>query len=345
MTRAARASGSIVAAGIVAILVGTLSAFSTLSTLLLFATSQIPQDASVPETIRPFIYFGLIFFLLCALFVFVVAIQVIRLRNWARISLLVIAGCLLFFGFVGIIVIFFTLYVIPLPDPQISRALLAVVLGAIYGTPIAIAVWWLILLTRPSVVAQFHLAAQSRIALQPPEPLAAPPRPSSIARSFSRFNNPNCPLGVRIVGWYLASFLLVIPFLPFFPNRIPAYYFGRLFQGPAATFVYVLNFALLCIPGVGLLLLKRWSFPLTVIGQFLVCVNAVVSLFGNSYETIMRKMMQDFHLLQPPPVFEQMLDFSKYIGLFGLVVPVAILVTLFISRRKFYEAANRPGSL
>ena len=344
MTRVAHASSSIVAAGIAAILVGTLSAFSTLSTLLLFSTSQVPQDASVPATIRPFMYFGLIFFLFCALFVIVVAIQVIRLRNWARISLLVIAGCLLFFGFVGVIVIFFTLYVIPLPDPQISRALLAVVLGTIYGTPIAIAVWWLILLTRPSVVAQFHLAAQSRIALQPPEPLAAPPPPSSIVRTFSRFNNPNCPLGVRIVGWYLASFLLVIPFLPFFPNRIPAYYFGHLFQGPAATGVYVLNFALLCIPGIGLLLLKQWSFPLTVISQFLVCVNAVISFFSNSYETIMRQATQDFHLPQAPPGFDQLLHFSKYFGLFGLVVPIAILVTLFISRRKFYQAANRPGS-
>ncbi len=324
MNSSPRASTSIIVAGISAILCGVIGAFSTLSALILFSTSGITQSAPFPAGMRPVLYGVWIITLLCALFVVVTGIQVMRLRNWARISMLVVAGCFLFFGLMGIVVMFVSALVSIPMEPTVPRGLLLAVLAVTYGIPTAISVWWLIIFTRRSAVAQFHALA----AIEPPRP----------ASSLSLFNNPDCPLAVRIIGWYLGSFALVIPFIPFLPKSAPAILFGHVFFGPAAASIYFFNFAIVSIPGIGLLLLKRWSYPLTFFSQLLACANAVYSTLSPSYQSTVRAMFEKMNLPEIPSYTEQMLGYSRYFSLIGLVFPAAILVTLFVSRQKFYEA-------
>jgi hypothetical protein len=322
-----RASTAITVAGIFAILAGACVALLSVATLILFSSARFAKSSLFPAFMLPVLIFFWIFLLLCALFLSVVGIQVIRLRNWARISLLVIAGLMLFFGVMGIVVIFVTLFVSPPADPRVSRGFLAAILALIYAIPTAISAWWLILFTRSSVVAQFHDFAA----------LQAPRAPSTM----SVFNNPECPLAVRIIGWYLGSFILVIPFIPFLPSSVPAMYFGKVFFGPAALGVYAFNFALISIPGVGLLLLKRWSYPLTIASQLLASVNAIFTTSSPSYEASVRAVFEKMNIPNFPSNSEQMLHYSRYFNLIGLLIPIAIVVTLFIARGKFYEAANR----
>src|SRR6201998_1983332 len=121
MPSAPRASSSIIVAGIFAVLGGAFGAFSSLASLFLFSSSQnFPPSSALPDYLRPVLIFFWIFLFLCALFVVVVGIQVIRLRNWARIALLTIAGLMLFFGLMGIAVIFVTLIVATPADPRVS---------------------------------------------------------------------------------------------------------------------------------------------------------------------------------------------------------------------------------
>jgi hypothetical protein len=265
--------------------------------------------------------------LLCTLFVVVAGVQVMRLRNWARVSMLVIASCLLFFGLMGIVVMFVSAFVSIPMQPTVPQGLLFGVLAITYGIPTAISIWWLILFTRRPIVAQFQAVAAL-------EPTRAP-------SSLSVFNNPQCPLAVRIVGWYLGSFCILIPFLPFVPNSVPAVFFGRVFFGPAAMAIYVFNFALISIPGIGLLLLKRWSYPLTIAGQILASVNALYSTLSPSYESSLRAMFEKMNMPEFPAYTAQMLHYSRYFSLIGLLFPAAILVALYVSRQKFYEAADR----
>jgi len=252
-----RASPSVLAAGIVAILSGACGSFLILLSIVFLNTASLSSARPIPPALRPVLYGTWIFFLLGALFVLLVGIQIIRLRNWARIALIVIAGCMLFFGVIGIGIIIFTIFVSP-TDAAVSKSVLATVLAFIYGIPVVIALWWLILFTRPSVTAQFQAVSTT---------------PG--ARSASFLNNPQCPLAIRVVAWYLASFVLALPFLPFLPFHVPAFYFGHLFRGPAASFILFLNFAILSITGIGLLLLKRWSYPLTIASQLLFCINGL----------------------------------------------------------------------
>jgi hypothetical protein len=326
MDSSPRASTAILVAGIFAILGGIIGTFSSLASLILFSTG-LGISVPFPAAMRPILYATWLITLLCALFVVVTGIQVIRLRNWARVSMLVIAGCLLFFGLVGIVVTFVSVFVAIPAQPAVPQGLLLTVLAITYGIPAAISVWWLILFTRRSVVVQF----QAQSALEPQRPRS----------SLSVFNNPECPLGVRIVGWYLGSFIVVIPFIPFMPKSVPAVLFGYVFFGAAAAAIYLFNFAIISIPGIGLLLLKRWSYPLTYASQVLAGVNAVFSTLSPSYESSVRAMFEKMNMPEIPAYTEQMLHYSRYFSLIGLVFPVAILVTLSVFRQKFYEAADR----
>jgi hypothetical protein len=279
---------------------------------------------------RPVLFGVWFFLLLCSLFVAIVGIQVIRLRNWARISLLVVAGCLLFFGVIGVGVIVVTLYVTPSRDPLVSTSLLAVVLAVTYGIPIAISIWWLILFTRRSVVAQFH--SSMTLAIESP------------AASAFRLSHPACPLAIRIVGWYLASFVLIVPFLPFFLGQFPAFFFGRVFQGPYGVLFFVLYFALLFVPGFGLLLLKRWSYPLAVASQLFVCANGLSATLSPAYAEMFRSILAKASLPELSSTAEKMLNYSRYFNLLSLTIPVAILITLLVVRRDFFAAANRESA-
>jgi len=274
---------------------------------------------------RPVLYVLWIFFLLCALFVVSIGIQVIRLRNWARISLLVTSGCLLFFAVTGIMVILVTVFSEVSPDPLVSKSALAAVLAVTYGIPAGISCWWLVLFTRPSVVAQFH----SVPVLEGVSP----------AISAFRLTSLNCPLAIRVIGWYLASFVLIVPFLPFISGRFPAFYFGHIFRGPLSTLVLFLNFAILFVPGFGLLLLKRWSYPLTIASQLIVCANAISATFSSSYTEAIRSLLGKMNLPQLSPTTDQMLSYSRYFQLFSLAIPIAIVITLLLFRREFSAAA------
>ena len=327
MSATPRASTSVIVAGISAILAGLLVTLLSVATLILFSSARFAKSSLFPAFMLPLLIFFWIFLLLCGLFLSVVGIQVIRLRNWARISLLLMAALMLFFGVMGIAVIFVTLFVSTPADPRVSRGLVAVMLALIYGIPTAISLCWLILFTRSSVVAQFHDFAA----------LQAPRAPSTM----SVFNNPECPLAVRIIGWYLASFILVIPFIPFLPNSVPAMYFGKVFFGPAALGVYAFNFALISIPGIGLLLLKHWSYPLTIASQLLAGINAIYTMSSPSYEANVRAVFEKMNIPNVPSNTEQILHYSRYFNLIGLLIPIAMVFTLVIARGKFYEAANR----
>lgn len=326
MSSLPRASSSVVAAGVVAVLGGVLGAILNLLALTFFSVSKIGLGLTMPDFMGPVLIGIWSFFLLCAVFVAVVGIQIIRLRNWARVSLLVVAGCLLFFGVIGIGVIFVTLFVGSTPDPLVSRSLLASVLAVTYGVPIAIAIWWLALLTRRSVVAQFQASALTEA--------------DSVAVSAFRLSRPGCPLAIRIIGWYLASFVLFVPFLPFYPKSFPVFFFGRALYGLPALLFLLLYFTLLIIPGFGLLLLKRWSFPLAIFSQLFACGYILAALFSPAYVETIRAALARMDLPVLPPTMEQMLHYSRYFNLISLTIPVAILITLLVARRKFFAAVD-----
>src|SRR5262245_42181440 len=137
MTQSGKASPSVVAAGVVAMVGGALAAVCVVAILLTLRFASATGRGAIPASLRPLLYFIWIFFLACDVFVIVVGIQLIRLCRWARIALLVIAGCMLFFGVIGIGVIFFTIFLAPY-GPAVSTLILASLLAFVVGVPIGV---------------------------------------------------------------------------------------------------------------------------------------------------------------------------------------------------------------
>src|SRR5262249_1833747 len=277
---------------------------------------------TLSSAMRSILYLTWAFFFLCAGFLMISGIYLVRLRNWARLSLLVVAGGGLLFGVVGLAFVFLTVYSTP-DDPVVSKPLLLSILAFTYGVPILVAIGWVVLLTGRSIVEQFQAAAV---------------RTETSPLSTSLLNNPECPLAVRAVGWYLASFVLFLPFLPFLPSRLPALYFGHLFTGSSAALAHFLTFALFAIPGIGMLLLKRWGYVLTFGTQLLFCINCLVIVFSSSFESNMRATYAEMGVPVPPgPILPEL----RYLILLSLILPLAVLVILLVYGRPFYAAAER----
>ena len=97
-------------------------------------------------------------FMICvSLFGIATGIGLLYLRNWARISLLIWGGFSVFFGLIGIPIAFLTQFPANPNSPALPAESLQVVrwiLLVIYGVPLVIGVWWLILFNRKTVKAQ-----------------------------------------------------------------------------------------------------------------------------------------------------------------------------------------------
>jgi len=319
-------SPGIIAAGVSAILAGIFGALSAVLALVaMLGIQRLPSNAAVPvyaKTLSEIIW-G--FFFLAACFLIWSGIGILRLRKWARISLLVFAGMMLFFGLIGLLVILFVFLLSSLPGPAGAKAILLAGLVLIYGIPIALALWWMIALTRPAVVAQFEAKAGF-----------LPPRPAL------RFSKPGCPLPVSIVAWFLLSTVLSVVIVPFLPFQLPVVFFGRLFVGPPAMALFLGQFLLIAAAGAGLLRLWRWSFPVTVGLQLLYIANGLVTFLSPNYAEHVRAIVNQMQIPAAPAGVPDFLPYTRYFAWIGLLVPTACVVALLYSREAFYAAAAAP---
>ncbi len=143
-------------------------------------------------------------FLIClSLFGMATGIGLIYLRNWARISVLIWGGFSVFFGLIGIPIAFFTQFPPNPRSPALPAESMQVVrwfLLGIYGIPLLIGTWMLILFNRKSVKAQF--ARQGESADQGPRKLA-------------------CPLPIAVLAWFYFASVLNLLFLTLLSFHFP----------------------------------------------------------------------------------------------------------------------------
>jgi len=143
-------------------------------------------------------------FLIClSLFGMATGIGLIYPRNWARISVLIWGGFSVFFGLIGIPIAFFTQFPPNPRSPALPAESMQVVrwfLLGIYGIPLLIGTWRLILFNRKSVKAQF--ARQGESADQGPRKLA-------------------CPLPIAVLAWFYFASILNLLFLTLLSFHFP----------------------------------------------------------------------------------------------------------------------------
>jgi len=320
-----------------AIFLGLLAAIQLLFTVLMvvagviFLSKKSPAlpPMPYPPSFLPVMMFALS--LLCAasaVWSIVTLIGLVRLRSWARYSILVIAGLVTFFGGISTLTTFAMPLLIssvptqtPAANPHTMHATFLFV-GAIYGLFTAIGI---------ALLVYYNLAKARTLFLQNAPVNLAPPNTST--------GRPR-PTAIAIVSWlYLLSgpCCLIYLLLPY-----PGFLFGFIFYGIAAHLLYLAFGVLTFVLGYGLYRLWNWA-RLAVFAQFGVgLVNALVLVtpWGrNQYHIYMDALnVRMYAGQQPPPNFAASPVFVGLAIMIGLAFCAIILWLLHRHREAFTPA-------
>jgi hypothetical protein len=332
MDSPAKRSASVTAAAVVAILSGALLVVGSSIAFLGMLLIKLPNTPSdLPPSVKTL---GLATqgFLIClSLFGVATGIGLIYLRKWARISILIWGGFSAFFGVIGIpIALLMPFSQTPnVPDlPAEGVHLFRGILLIIYGMPLLIGIWWLILFNRKSVKAQF--AGQEASGDQ-----GLPQKPA-------------CPFPIAVLAWIYVASVLNLLFLPLLPFHVPLMVFGYVLPGSAGKIGLIIASLTFGIAGIGLLKLKPWSYSLTIGLQLFWLASGIVSALTPNYTAVMDSYMKEvqasFHLPETP---SSPFNFAQHYGWMmagGLVFAGAILGLLVYYRPRFLEAASRAAA-
>ena len=328
MEQSSRLCASIIAAAIVA-LVGSvlffLSCAAAVASILLIPPSGGAQN--LPPFART-LSIGMTAVMICvSIFGSVTGIGLLRLKNWARISAIVWGGFCIFFGVIGIPIVLLMPFGQMPNAPAVEQgvfSLVRVFLIIVYGVPLAIGVWWLILFNRKNIKAKFAGAAPSA--------------------SLTEEARPRCPLAITVLGWFFVGSAANVVIYPFFPFRMPLILFGHIFPGASTTSFVILTCLLLLVAGIGLLKLQRWSYSFTIGLQLLFLTNGLLTFLNPNFERVMADVIKQTN--NAMHLSDGILDSSRYthfmhVAMYGgLLFSVVILVLLFYYRERFLQAAE-----
>jgi hypothetical protein len=333
MDSPAKRSASVTAAAVVAILSGVFFFLCCAFAFLAFLLVKLPSTApEFPPAARSIMLAGQGFMICLSIFGIATGIGLIYLRKWARISILIWGGFSAFFGIIGIPIALLMPFSptpnapnLPAENMQLFRAFLLI----IYGVPLLVGIWWLILFNRKTVKAQF--AGQG------------------VSAELGLPQKPACPLPITVLAWFYVASVLNLLFLPLLPFHVPLMVFGYVLPGSAGKIGLIIASLAFGIAGIGLLKLKPWSYSLTIGLQLFWLASGIVSALTPNYGAVMDSYMKEvqasFHLPETP---SSPFDFAQHYGWMmagGLVIAGAILGLLVYYRPRFLEAASRAAAV
>ena len=283
--------------------------------------SLMPQESASPP-MPPFVKSTavaiLLFLAVLAIFGIFTSVGVLHLKKWARVSMLIWGGVMA--AFCGLALPFATL--VPMPESPagspMSLPIVRILVIMVYGIPFLIGVWWLILFNQRAVKEQF-------LAVAPGDgQLAAPARP-------------RCPLPLAILAGFSiisAGVSLLLPFTNFPVNVI---LFGHRFHGAFGVVLFFLSAGIFLVGAIGMLRLKRWSYPLMLGQYFFWMASGTVTLVSPSYDRNIHEIMSQMNLPEGPmgqAAFAQ----TRVFGILSLIPGVLVIWLLLYYHTRFMEA-------
>jgi hypothetical protein len=335
MSPAQKASTSIVISGVIQILCCILVLLGVAVFYLVTAfTPSTSGDAHTQAIIHAVMQLMLFFFLGIAILGIFTGVGLIQLKNWARISTLIYAGVSSLFSALFMLL----LMVVPIPTapnqpPEVAH-LTRIFVVAVYGVPLALGVWWLILFNRKAVVAQF-----SAVGGQLLTGTGMQAGPTGAAYNPAQIESPSCPIPITVVAVFSLLSSLSLLFVIF--RHSPLFLFGHAIAGIPGKAVYALSCGLHLATGIGLLRLKAWSFPLTLALQVFWFFSTAVTMLSSTYEQHLRETLASSPMTSNPNYFHMM----RYISLGSLLIPVITIGVLIYYGGRFLRAAEASAKL
>jgi hypothetical protein len=273
-----------------------------------------PFIAATP-TVTPHFYIYLmlavaVFYAALATWATLTVIGILRLRSWARYSILIIGGLTALFSLIGGIGTVASRAMLPNlsaqqlnADPRIF-SLVSFIIIAFYLTVAAVGVWWLVYFNLRPIRELFSIA-KFQIPLSAGTVVTPDPVPTPI----------KIIAGFLLVG---AVFCLLCIFLPF-----PAFFLGFILPPTVAHVLYLAFAALAAFAGYGLLHLKEPARLLTMAFLLLGFCNvamAALPWYQSKLHTYTTQILHSIPLMPgqpaPPTAYSSILFLlSAFIGL------------------------------
>jgi hypothetical protein len=321
---------------------------------LLIRTVPIQTPHRGQETLGPLL-FALGMESLLALWAIVTAIGLFRLRNWARISILVLSGFVAIstaFALVALIAVLPVVMNTQVRElPPGMSTFLPVMVVSVTVVPFGCAIWWLILFLRKSVRLQFQatrlerasasvasgvVVSQSPIATAPAmftPPAAEIPRP------------PKIPTSILVIAIYLLAMSpLALLGLPYAARlRMPNILLGILLTGWRAWASLATMMALQFALGILLVLKKAWAIDGTITYAVFVLLNSLLYAFSPARDAMIAAAFRNLPL--PPEVPAEFFHQFMYVMLtfsiiFSVLKALVALYFLFTRRPAYLSACT-----
>jgi hypothetical protein len=322
-------SAAVTAAGVVAIIGSVLTALGVLLGLFgLFIAPALPNAPQSPLPLRTLTMSMMFVFLGVAIGGVFTGVGLLRLKDWARISVLVWAGITAPISMLSLVAFAFLQFPSSPNAPANFTVFFHIFAAIVYGVPLGIAIWWLIFFTRKSIAAQFRDIGAGQDA-------TSPPGTSSERLAPSRTT---VPLPTVVLGWFFLLSAFSIGFV--FLMRIPAVVFGFAIRGPAGTAFYVLWCLLLGLAGVGLLRRNRWSYSLAIGLHIFGLASGAATVLNPSYETLMKETLASLNLRATVAYPSSLMNHMRAYSAVSLLLPVVVLGILVFYRSRFLEACD-----
>jgi hypothetical protein len=330
-----RPAGVTIAA--VAVFVG--SALTLLSAaLMIFAFAVMPATEATPAFTRSAGLIMSIFMLGLAAWGIATGISLLRVREWARISMIVFSGLLLVMAVPGLLM----MLVIPLPTPPVSafpqgeaippleHLMTAVRIGmAIFYALLALlGGWWLYFFNSRPIREIFRGGATTPSTNWTPAVLAPTEMPGA----------PKRPVSITIIAYLALVGACMFPVLNIL--HLPLTFLGFFFTGGKASLIVVGYMSVQLLMAYGLLKLEMWGRNLAIYYFNFAIFNSIISVVlpgaQARYEEAMTAMQGSLGL--PPTQFQFPLWFSLVFSLPW----IAIQLWFVVAHKKAFEGPHRP---
>jgi hypothetical protein len=352
MNSSGQRSAAVNAAGVIAILGSIFSLIGILFTLLgVFVASSIPNSPGIAPGLRLFV--GVMMTVLLAFPILGIAtgVGLIRFRNWARISALVWSGIT---GPICLIAVAAMLFVpVPMtPGHAIPDVIFRLIVSVFYVAPLAVTIWWLILFTRPRIVAQF----QPGVAGAAGDPFTALVAPANATADPSGFasplpaayllpavpSQPSIPIPIIVLACFFLISAASVSFIFFM--HVPAMVFGHAFTGLTGSVIYATWCLLYAVAGVGMLRRISWAYSVAIGVQILGIVGGIMTVLSPNFDSMMRRAMTNMSLPPPEVYSTPSMAYLRGFSIIGLLFPIAILGLLVYYRPEFLKSAERAAA-
>ena len=280
-------------------------------------------------------------------------VGLIRLRRWARISLLIFSGLLAAISTLAGI----GMALIPFPQPVQKEASanlppnffteIRIGIVVFYAALAVLGGVWLWYFSKGSVKLQFEGEARTSNAFVSSLPVGALPAP---AAPYAR------PVSLTIIGWFLLiGPILILPSLAMWYatglwRQIPFYFLGMFLFGWSAAAAFIAFMIATAAAGFGVLKLRYWGRQLGIVVQLVGLINGAMLLgipeHREEFQRIMDAIMATMTSKMIPPGSPAMKIpmMPSWVGL-ALSMPIVLVILYFlITRKKAFYPPDREAA-